>query len=50
MALTLDMADVKPSILNWVIVTLLAVTGIVFGKWLLARYPIPGLSDIFNAA
>lgn len=50
MPLSVDPADVRPSVLNWVVVGLMAVTFIVFGKYLLSRYPIPGLSAIFNAA
>jgi hypothetical protein len=47
-----DMAGVMPSVLNWLIVTLLAVTGIVFGKWFFAQYPNiwPGAGKIFAAA
>lgn len=45
-----DLADVKPSVLSWLVVTLLAVSGIVAGKYLLNRFPVPGLTDLFNAA
>ena len=50
MGITLDMADVKPSVTSWVIVTLMALTGIVFFKWVMSRWPIPGLADFVNAA
>lgn len=33
-----DMADVKPSVLNWVIVGLLAITFIVFAKYVVNTY------------
>lgn len=46
----LDMADVKPSVISWVIVGIMAVTFIVFGKWLFTKYRVPGISDIFQAA
>jgi hypothetical protein len=46
----LDFAEVKPSLLNWLIITLMAVTGIVFLKWVLNRWNVPGLTDIVNAA
>jgi hypothetical protein len=46
----LDFAEVKPSLINWLIVTLMAVTGIVLLKWVLNRYNIPGVTDIVNAA
>jgi len=45
----IDFAEVKPSVLNWVIVGLMAATFIVFGKWVFTRYPIRGVSDFFNA-
>lgn len=44
-----DMADVRPSLLSWFVVGLMAVTFIVFAKWAFNRYPVPGLTDIFNA-
>lgn len=47
--MTLDLADVKPSILSWVIVGLMATTFIVFAKWLVTKYPIAGISDVINA-
>lgn len=45
----LDFADVKPSVLSWMIVGLMAATFIVFFKWLLAKYPVPGLSTFIAA-
>lgn len=45
----LDMADVKPSIVSWIVVTLLAVTGIALLKWAMTRFPVPGLKDLINA-
>ena len=46
----LEFADVKPSILNWLIVTLMALTGIVLLKFLVSRYPIPGVASVVAAA
>ena len=46
----MDFADVKPSIVSWVIVGLMAITFIVFAKWLTTKYPIPGVSEVINAA
>ena len=43
------MADVKPSVLSWVVVGLLAVTFIVVGKFVLTKYHVPGLSELFMA-
>jgi len=45
----LDMADVKPSVLSWIVVGLMAVTFIAFFKFVLAKYPIPGLSQVVQA-
>ena len=46
----LDMADVKPSLLSWVIVGLMSVTFIVFMKYVTEKYHIPGISEVFAAA
>jgi hypothetical protein len=45
----LDFAEVKPSLLNWVIIGLMACTFIVFAKWLLVKYPVRGLTDFIAA-
>jgi hypothetical protein len=45
-----DMADVKPSVVSWMIVGIMAVTFIVFMKYLTAKYPVPGLTPFFQAA
>jgi len=42
------MADVKPSILNWLVVGLTAVTFIVAAKWLANRYPTSGITELIN--
>lgn len=47
--MNLDLADVKPSVISWVIVGLLASTFIVAAKWLLNKYPIAGITDLINA-
>jgi hypothetical protein len=44
-----DMADVKPSVISWLIVGIMAVTFIVFMKFILNRYPVSGLTEFFNA-
>jgi len=49
MPINLDMADVRPSVISWVIVTLLAVTGIALLKYAMRRFPVPGLSDLVNS-
>lgn len=45
----LDLADVKPSVLSWVIVGLMAVTFIVFFKYAFTRWHVPGLSEVFQS-
>lgn len=45
----LDFADVKPSILSLITVGLMAVIFISLAKFLLARYPVPGLTEVINA-
>ena len=45
-----DMADVKPSLISWMVVGIMAVTFIVFMKYLTAKYPVPGLTPFFQAA
>lgn len=45
-----DMADVKPTFLSWITVGVMAVTFIVFMKYLTAKYQVPGLTQFFAAA
>ena len=47
---SLDLADVKPSPLSWVVVGLMSVTFIVFMKYVTEKYYVPGLSEVFAAA
>ena len=44
-----EFADVKPSVLSWIIVGLMAVTFIAVAKWATARWPVPGLSSMIAA-
>jgi len=48
--MNLDFADVKPSLISWVIVGIMATTFIVVGKWLFTKYSVPGVSTLFAAA
>jgi hypothetical protein len=50
MAFSMDMADVKPSVMSWMIVGIMAVTFIVLMKFLTEKYYVPGLSEVFAAA
>lgn len=45
----IDFAEVKPSILNWAIVGLMAVLFIAFAKFVLNKYPVSGLTDLINS-
>ncbi len=42
----MQMADVKPSVLSWVLVGLMAITFIVALKVVDSRWPVPGLHQI----
>lgn len=45
----LDFAEVKPSLLNWAIIGLMAVTFIAFAKFVSAKWSIPGVSDLVGS-
>lgn len=47
---TLDFATPKPGVLSFVLIGLMALLFIVAGKYIFNRWPVPGVSDIFNAA
>jgi hypothetical protein len=47
--LDIELSDVRPSLLSWLVVTLMAITGITFFKWLMAKFPIPGLAPLVAA-
>jgi len=48
--LDFDFADVKPSVVNWVIVGVMAITFIVFAKYLFLRViPIEGVTQFVEA-
>lgn len=40
---------IKPTLGNLAMVTLLSVVGILASKWLLSRFPVPGLSDVVQS-
>jgi hypothetical protein len=44
----MQMADVKPSVLSWVLVGLMAITFIVAIKVIDNRWPIPGLHQLLG--
>ena len=46
----LNFAEVKPSLINWLIIGFMAVTFIVFAKWALNKWAVPGLTPLVNAA
>lgn len=47
--MTFDMADIRPSMLSWLITTLMAITGIALMKYLMVKWPVAGLSDLVAA-
>lgn len=48
--MSLDMADVKPSVISFLTVGIMALLFLTLGKYLTAKYNIPGISAIFAAA
>lgn len=45
----LDFADVKPSLLSWLVVGIMAATFIAFFKFIFNKYRVPGLTEVFNS-
>lgn len=41
--------DVLPSVKNWVVIGLMAVTFIVLAKWLVTKWPVPYVTPVINA-
>jgi hypothetical protein len=48
--MTFDLADVKPSVLSFLTVGIMALLFVTLGKYLTAKYYIPGVSEVFAAA
>lgn len=47
--MNLDFANLKPSVISWLIVGLMAVTFILIMKWVFTRWPVAGLTEIFQS-
>lgn len=45
----MSLSDVKPSLLSLVTVTLMVIVGIPAAKWVMVKYPVPGLADLVGA-
>lgn len=45
----LEFANVYPSVLNWAVVGLMAVTFLAFFKFFLGKFPIPGVTPLVNS-
>ena len=45
--MVLDFAEVKPNLLNWIVVGLMAVTFISFFKFVFGMMQVPGFSQLF---
>jgi hypothetical protein len=43
---SVDLADVRPTVLSWVIVGIMALTFITAAKFITAAIPIPGVSPL----
>lgn len=41
--------DIKPGVMNWLLFGVMAVTFIVFMKWVMVKFPIPGLKEVIAA-
>jgi hypothetical protein len=44
-----DMSDIKPTVLSAVTILLIVAVMVPLSKFLLNRWPIPGLTDLVNA-
>lgn len=42
-------ANVKPSVVSWMTVGIMAITFIVVAKWLATKWEIPGVSAVIQA-
>jgi hypothetical protein len=47
--MNIDMADVKPTVLSLVVVTIMAIVGITLAKYIFSRWPVQGLSELVAA-
>lgn len=47
--INLDMADVRPSVASFMVVGLMSVVFIVMAKYLVTRYPVPGLTEVIKS-
>lgn len=45
----LDLATVKPSVVNAIVITLIILITIPLLRWALNAYPVPGLTQLINA-
>ena len=45
----LDFANVKPTLVNWAVVGLMAITFIAISKWALTKWQVPGLTALVQA-
>lgn len=45
----MQFANVKPSVISWITVGLMAVTFIVVAKWATTKFPIPGVTPVVQS-
>ena len=46
----IDVADVRPSVLSFATVTIMAIIGIALAKFLMAKWPVPGIAQVVAMA
>ncbi len=49
MDLEFDFSDVKPSVFNALLISLIVILTIPLWKWAMDRWPVPGLSQLVKA-
>jgi len=47
---TLDVSNLKVGFYNWIVVGIMALLFIVFLKMIVGKWPIPGVTEVANAA
>lgn len=45
----INMADIKPTVLSAMTILLIVIVTVPVSKWLLNKFPVPGLTDLVNA-
>lgn len=48
MELPMDMADIRPNVLNLLTIFLAVLITVPVSKWFVQKYPVPGVADLVN--